>query len=329
MSNNYEGVFVFAEQKNSSIHRVTYELLGKGRELADKLDVPLLCGVFGPRSMELDELIYRGADKVYHITHDELFLYPEEMIYSKNIVKLLHDIKPEICLFGATNFGRAIAPRIAAKMEAGLTADCTGLDIDEDGGLIQIRPAFSENILAHIRSKGKPQMATVRYKEFDEAQRDKSRTGEIIKLDPVEIKNSAVKVLEEIISADINITDAEIVVVAGKGLKTPDDMKLISALAEALGGVVGASRPLVEEGYATKAQQIGYSGNRVKAKLYVACGVSGAPQHIAGMVECENIIAINSDPSAPIFKVADYGIVGNLYQVIPELMDTIMPKKNT
>lgn len=328
MNNEFKGVFVFAEQKNGNIHRVSYELLGKGRELADKLNVELVCGVFGPKGMNVQELVYHGADKVFYGSHDSLFDYPEEMTYCANIVNLLKDITPEVCLFGATSFGRSIAPRIAAEMESGLTADCTGLDIDDDGGLIQIRPAFSENILAHIRSKSKPQMATVRYKEFNESVKNIEHLGKIINVDVVSIDNPQVTVLQEIMGEDFDITSANVVISAGKGLKTPDDMKLIYELAEVMGGKVGVSRPLVEEGYSSKSHQIGYSGNRVKPKVYVACGISGAPQHLAGMKDSNYIIAINSDPSAPIFKIADYGIVGDLYEVIPQFIASIKNKKN-
>ncbi len=328
MNSEFKGVFVFAEQKNGVIHRVSYELLGKGRELADKLNVELVCGVFGPAGMNVEELLYHGADKVYYGAHDSLFHYPEEMIYATNTVNLLNEIRPEVCLFGATSFGRAIAPRIAAEMDSGLTADCTGLDIDDDGGLIQIRPAFSENILAHIRSKSKPQMATVRYKEFDESPRNIESKGEIIAVDVVNIENPQVTVIEELIGEDFDITSAKVVISAGKGLRSPEDMKLIYELAEVMGGEVGTSRPLVEEGFANKAHQVGYSGNRVKPKVYIACGISGAPQHIAGMKDSDYIVAINSDPSAPIFKVADCGIVGDLYDVIPQLIASINSKRN-
>lgn len=324
----HKGVMVFGEQKKGKIHKVTYELLGKACELAAKLDEQVYCCVVGPSGIQVDELIFRGADKVFYVKDDDLFELPEVLTYAKNIVRVIEDVKPEICLFGATSFGRSLAPRVAAALKCGLTADCTGLEIDAgDGKLIQIRPAFSENILAHIKSKVLPQMSTVRYKEFDEAVRDSSRKGQVKTYEPIRIADPMIEILEEIQKEEFSIADAKVVVSAGKGLKSPEDFKLIRELAEALGGVVGSSRPLVEEGFISKAHQVGYSGNRVKPKLYVACGVSGAPQHIAGMKESEMIFAINTDPSAPIFNIADYGIVGDLYEVVPKLVEKINSRK--
>lgn len=324
----YSGVMVFVEQKNKEIHRVSYELLGKARELADQINEEVVCCLCGPSGIDANELIYRGADKVFHVRDEEIFGDPEVMTYVENVVKIIEKKKPEICLFGATSFGRSLAPRVAATLKCGLTADCTGLAIDEeDLKLVQIRPAFSENILAHIKSQHLPQMATVRYKEFDEAKRDESRTGEIIDFSSVAIKNNPIEVLEEITEEVFNITDARVVVSVGKGLKSPEDLKMIEELAAVLGGVVGSSRPLVEDGFVSKAHQVGYSGNRVKPNLYIACGISGAPQHQAGMKEADMILAINSDPSAPIFNIADYGIVGDLYDIVPQMIEKIKNKK--
>lgn len=325
----YSGVLVFAEQKNGEIHKVSYELLGKARALADQLNEEVYCCLCGPEGIPANELILRGADKVFYVKDEDAFAVPEVMTVVKNLVQVIEEKRPEICLFGATSFGRSIAPRVAATLQCGLTADCTGLEIDdEDKKLVQIRPAFSENILAHIKSQYLPQMATVRYKEFDESRRDESRSGEIIEIQSARIENNPIEILEEITEEEFNITDAHIVVSAGKGVKSSEDMKLIEELAEVLGGVVGSSRPLVEDGFVTKAHQVGYSGNRVKPSLYVACGISGAPQHLAGMKESDMILAINSDPSAPIFNVADYGIVGDLYEVLPKMIEKIRKKKS-
>ena len=319
----YKGILIFAEQKNNKIHKVAYELLGKGRELADKLGCSLSTVVLAPESVDIQELIYRGADKVYHITNEEIFNKPDELVYSENIVKLINDIKPEVCLFGATSFGRSLAPRIAAILGTGLTADCTDLQIDEDMKLLQVRPAFSENILAHIKSDTYPQMSTVRYKEFDEAIRDENKSGEIIKLKAINSNNNAIEILEELTKENISIADAKVVVAAGMAVKSPEDLNMVKELAELLGGEVGASRSLVEAGIISKDHQVGYSGNRVKPSIYIACGISGAPQHLAGMKESGVIIAINNDPSAPIFNVADYSIVGDIYKIIPELISAI------
>ncbi len=319
----YSGVLVFAEQKTNTIHKVSYELLGKGRELSEKIGCSLNAVILGPEEINVQELIYRGADKVYHIAHDNAFNKPDELIYAENIVDLIENINPEICLFGATTFGRSLAPRVAASLKTGLTADCTDLKVDDDMKLIQIRPAFSENILAHIKTDTYPQMATVRYKEFEEAKKDTSRMGEIVKVQPVKICNDLIEILEEISNENINIQDAKVVVAAGVSVKNSEDLKLIKELADLLGGKVGASRALVEKGIISKDHQVGYSGNRVKPNIYIACGISGAPQHLAGMKESDVIIAINNDPSAPIFNVADYSIVGDMYKIIPEIISAI------
>ena len=323
----YSGVLIFAEQRNNSIHKVAYELLGKGRLLANKLNCELWTVVLGPKDVETNELIMRGSEKVFHIVDEEIFSVPDEVAYTENLVKFINEIKPEICLFGATTFGRSLAPRIAAILETGLTADCTDLNIDDDYKLIQIRPAFSENILAHIKSDKYPQMATVRYMEFDEAERDEKRSGEIVLIDSVKTHGSQIEILEEISKEKINIADAKVVVAGGASLKSAEDLKMIKELAEILGGEVGASRALVETGIISKSHQVGYSGNRVKPTIYVACGISGAPQHLAGMKESDVIIAINNDPSAPIFNVADCGIVGDMYKIIPELIEKIKIRK--
>ncbi|AOY75777.1 electron transfer flavoprotein subunit alpha/FixB family protein [Clostridium formicaceticum] len=322
----HRGILVFAEQKDGRIHKVTYELLNKGRTLAESLEVPVYAIALGPKNMEVEELIYRGADEVFY-GEEDAFNQPDELLYKENIVALINRIKPEICLFGATTFGRSLAPRVAGSLETGLTADCTELKIDEDGKLIQIRPAFSDNILAHIKTKTYPQMATIRYKEFSEAKRDGQRQGKITKIEAILLENPAVRILKQLQSNEIDISEAEVVVAGGRGLKSSEDFHMLKELAALLGGVVGASRAVVEEDYISSDHQVGYSGNRVKPKLYIACGISGAPQHLAGMREAENIVAINTDPSAPIFNIADVGIVGDLYEVIPMLINKINNQK--
>jgi len=313
-----EGVWIYCEQEKGEIHPVSYELLKKGRELADNLNTDLTALFLTPDGQDAQELIYRGADKVYLLEHD-CFDDPNENPFRKNIVKLVEEDKPEIFLMGATHFGRSLAPRVASALETGLTADCTGLKID-DGEFVQIRPAFTGNILAHISTDRCPKMSTVRYKEFDEFEKDSSREGEIIEKEPVGYTEENIKILEEIIEEDVNIQEAEIVVSAGRGLKDPQDFEMIEEICSEVGGKVGSSRPLVDEGWISRNHQVGYSGNRVKPNLYIACGISGAPQHLAGMKESEIIVAINTDPSAPIFDHADYGIVGDLYEVLPELV---------
>jgi electron transfer flavoprotein alpha subunit len=315
----YRGILVIAEQNNNIIHKVSYELLNKAKELSQALDVPLNCLLLGNDGTDVTELNYRGADTVFFM-NSKIFSYADEYLYKKNIVEFINKNKPEIILIGATNFGRSLAPRIAAALKTGLTADCTNLKIDEEGHLIQIRPAFSDNILAYIKTAKYPQMATIRYKEFPESERNLNNKINIVKLNPYFYNNDKTKVIKTIFDGDVNITEAEIVVAAGRGIKKKEDLKLIETLAQKLGGVLGVSRALVDAGIASSSYQVGYSGNRVKPKIYIACGISGAPQHLAGMKESELIIAINSDPSAPIFSIADYGYVGDIYEIIPNLI---------
>lgn len=322
MSEEAEGVWTLAEQRDGELHSISYELLGKGRELADKLETELCSILLTSEGSSAEELIYRGADKVF-LCEDPTFNSPTETLYKENIVSLVEEKKPEIFLIGATNFGRSLAPRVAAALETGLTADCTGLDIDEEGNFVQIRPAFTGNILAHIATDSYPKMSTVRYREFDEAVRNPGREGEVIEVEPVEVEEERVKILKVSEEEEINLEDARIVISGGRGLKDSSDFELLEELAELLGGVVGSSRPLVDDGWISREHQVGYSGKRVKPTLYLACGISGASQHLAGMKDSDIIVAINSDPSAPIFDVADYGIVGDLYDVVPKLIERL------
>ncbi len=319
---NFSGILIFAEQQDGIIHRVSYELLNKARELADRLQCQVFAAVLGPNDMNVDELIYHGADRVYYMASD-VFNQPLEFQYQKNLLLLIEDIRPEIILFGATPFGRSLAPRISAALGTGLTADCTGLEIDESDNFIQIRPAFSEHILAHISTETYPRIATIRYKEFPEGLRDTSRKGEIVKREPVVVEGDSVKIIEKLKEQQVNITEAEVIVAGGKGIKRAEDFKLLKELAELLGGTIAASRDLVDEGFISREYQVGYSGNRVKPKIYFACGISGAPQHLAGMKDSETIVAINTNPSAPILAIADYAIIGDLYQVLPALIEEI------
>lgn len=322
MDDKSEGVWILAEQRNGEIHPISYELLGKGRELADKLETEVCSLLLTDDGSSAKELVYHGADKVY-LCEDPAFDSPQELVFKKNIVKLVEEKKPEIFLIGATNFGRSLAPRVAAALETGLTADCTGLEIDEEYNFIQIRPAFTGNVLANINTSSYPQMSTVRYREFEKANRDPERKGEIINVKPVTLESERVEILEEAGGEKVNLEDAQVVVSGGRGLKDPSDFELLEELAELLGGKVGSSRPLVDDGWINREHQVGYSGKRVKPNLYIACGISGASQHLAGMKDSDLIVAINSDPSAPIFNVADYGIVGDLYEVVPELIEKL------
>lgn len=322
----YTNVLVFGEQVDGKISPVVYELLGKGRQLADKLGQDLECVVLGD---DMDpaarELIYYGADRVYLFDSPRLAVFRDDP-YIQILSRLVQEIKPSILLLGATNLGRSLAPRLAVRLRAGLTADCTGLDIDENGNLLQTRPAFGGNVMATILCEStRPQMATVRYKVMKRAQRDEGRTGEVIVrdvddgslMDRIEVLQSNRE------SGEQSITEADIIVSGGKGLGGPAGFELVGQLAELLGGAVGASRAAVDDGWIEYRHQVGLSGKTVRPKLYIACGISGSVQHLAGMQTSDVIVAINKDPQAPIFKVADFGIVGDLYEVIPKIVDLL------
>ena len=322
------GVLVFAEQENGEIHNVVYELLGKGRELADRLGKSLCTVLLGYGLEEsARELIYYGADKVFLFDHPSLREF-NVIRYKQNIVKLVKEVQPEIFLIGATRIGRSLAPRIAASLKTGLTADCIDLDLDEKGNLVQIRPAFSGNIMAQIKTGTKPQMATVRYKVMKPIDKNPDRNGEIVKKNVEFIKDTGIKILGKVSVGEVNISEADTIVAAGRGLKSPEDFKLLKELANLLGGVVGSSRPLVDAGWISKEHQVGFSGNTVKPKVYIAFGISGSPQHLFGMRYSDIIIAVNKDPSAPIISVSDYYVIGDLYEIIPQLIRELKKIRN-
>lgn len=317
------GVMTFAEQEDGKIHPISYELLGKGREIADELGVELSCVLLGFQieKEEIDELIYRGADSVFLYDHPSLKEF-DPVRYKQNIVRLLSEKRPEIFLIGATHLGRSLGPRIAAALNTGLTADCTDLKLNERE-LIQIRPAFVGSILAYIRTTTRPQMSTIRYRIMKERERDLSRKGKVIKEDAEVIRDTGLQIINKEKIGGADLARAEVIISGGKGLKEMGDFKLLKELADLCGGVVGSSRVLVDKGWIGKEHQVGFSGNIVKPRLYLSCGISGSPQHLAGMRNSDVIVAVNTDASAPIFKVADYGIVGDLYEVVPRLIDEL------
>ncbi len=325
---SYKNIWVYAEQRQGELTPVVIELLGEGKKLAAVKGIKLNAILLGHKVDHLvDELAAYGAETVYYADDALLENYTTEG-YTKVIVDAVNEIKPEIILIGATHIGRDLAPRLASRLDTGLTADCTQLEIDEeDGKIMQTRPAFGGNIMATIICPdNRPQMSTVRPGVMDKAVKDESKKAELVKLD-VKLAQSDIrtKVLEIVKSAGekVSLTDANVIVTGGKGLGTPDGFKLIQELADKLGGVVGSSRAAVDAGWIDRAHQVGQTGTTVKPNLYVACGVSGAIQHLAGMKESDIIVAINVDEDAPIFKVADYGIVGDLYKVIPEMLEAI------
>jgi len=322
----YQGVWALSEQKNGKVHSVSYELLNRGRELAEKLGVPLSTVLLGNNieESEIQGLIYRGADQVYTVNHHSLEHFLAEP-YQKVLTFLIKQFQPEIVIAAATTTGRTIMPYVATQMFAGLTADCTVLDIEEEtGNLLQTRPAIGGNILATIKTPtARPQMATVRPKSMKLAERDTSRTGEIIPVNVPEDHFSSRVKFEEFVpdtSQSIPLQEADIVISGGRGLAKGEKFSLIRKLAGVIGGEVGASRDAVDRGWIEYPHQIGLSGKTISPKLYVACGISGAIQHIAGMQTSETIVAINKDPDAQIFRLADFGIVGDLFEVIPVLI---------
>jgi len=318
-------VWIFAEQRNGKIARVVFELLSKGRELADKLNVRLAALLLCQKDCGSNELVAYGADKVYLAENEKLKNYKTDF-YTKIITDLIKKEKPQIVIYGATHIGRDLAPRIAQRIATGLTADCTGLDIDQDGLLLQTRPAFGGNIMAQIKCKTMPQMSTARPGVFKLANKDEKRKGEIINVKPdISEKESLTSVLDVIKAAKkrVNLEEAKIIISGGRGLCNKDNFKMIEELANLVGAEVGASRAVVDAGWVGKDHQVGQTGKTVRPKLYIACGISGAIQHRAGMQNSEIIIAINKDPSAMIFSIADYGIVADVKHFIPALIEEL------
>ena len=324
----YRGVWVFAEQRDKELLNVSIELVGEGRKIADELKVPLTAVLLGKDIDNLAEkLVKYGADEVLYGDHELLDVYTTDG-YTSVIYDLIKERKPEIMLIGATNIGRDLGPRISARVHTGLTADCTKLDVDlENRRLMQTRPAFGGNLMATIICPDhRPQMSTVRPGVMEKAKYDEKRQGSIIKFIP-ELKDSDIraKVVEVVKGgkAEVQLEDSKIIVSGGRGLGNPEGFKLIEDLAKKLGGVVGASRATVDAGWIEHGHQVGQTGKTVRPSLYIACGISGAIQHLAGMQESKVIVAINKDKDAPIFKIADYGIIGDVYEILPLLIESL------
>lgn len=320
----HKGIWVFAEQKKGKVQPVVYELLGKAKDLARFLDAEVSGVLLGDRlDEEIQELICRGADKVYVVENFQLANFQDEP-YTNTVVELIRKYKPEIILCPATLIGRALISRVAVKIRAGLTADCTGLEIDPERKiLLQTRPAFGGNIMATIISPNfRPQMATVRHKVFPESPRDMKRKGKIIydNFDDFLLK-SRTKLLDIVdeIESTVNLSEANIIISGGRGLQSAENFRLIEDLARVLAAAVGASRAAVDAGWKPYSHQIGQTGRTVSPNIYIACGISGQIQHLVGMQSAKIIVAINKDPDAPIFKVATYGIVGDLFEILPAL----------
>jgi electron transfer flavoprotein alpha subunit len=331
----YRGVWVVVEQYDSIPAKVSWELLGTGADLAKDLDVPLSAIVIGHNVEHLShDSFEHHADRVI-ILDDPVYRHYRTQPYSEAICHLIEKYRPEVILMGATAQGRDLAGAVATVVKTGLTADCTGLAIDADRNLMQTRPAFGGNIMATIMcDKFRPQMATVRPHVMQMPEPVTGRTGEIIR-DPFapQEHDVLVKVLEVLLDRDgkdqVDVAAAEIIVSGGRGLMSKDNFALLQELADELGGVVGASRSAVDAGWISHSRQVGQTGKTVRPRIYLACGISGAIQHMVGMQDSDVIIAINRDPEAPIFQVATYGVVGDLFQLIPEFISRIRTHKGS
>ena len=324
----YRDVWVFCETAEGRLRSVGLELIAEGRELADALGEHLVAVLIGHEIENLaEQLIHYGADKVL-VVDEKIFENYTSDAYTIALTSLIAPRKPAVVLLGATSHGREFGPRVAARLGLGLTADCTGLEIDEDRQLVQTRPAFGGNIMAEILSPyTRPQMSTVRPNVFKPNEPDTSRTGEIekVKIDisPVQVRTQVLDRVKEAIEGMKSVEEADIVVCSGRGIKDPANLELPKQLAQLLDAAIGGSRPIVDLGWLPPTQQVGQSGRTICPKLYFALGISGQIQHLAGMSSSDIVVAVNKDPDAPIFSVADFGIVGDLFQVVPEIIEEI------
>ncbi|MGI6141221.1 MAG: FAD-binding protein [Caldicoprobacterales bacterium] len=332
--NNWKGILVFAEQLEGQIHPVTLELIGKSKELASKMNHPVTCIFIGHKIKEKAEgLLEYGLDKVFVYDHKE-FEYYRGDIYTNAFEHCITRSKPSIVLVGATSVGRSLAPRVATRFRTGLTADCTTLDVKENSDLIQIRPAFGGNIMAQIVTEhSRPQFATVRYKVMEKAQKEINLPVSILsemqdKLEFCSLPKNKMKSSIEVLNVipkekELSISEAEVIVAGGRGIRDKKDLAMLEELAQLLGGQTAVTRPLVEAGWAPYTKQIGLSGRTVRPRLIITCGISGAVQFTSCMNSAQCIIAINKNKNAPIFKTAHYGIVGDLYEIVPQLCGMI------
>ena len=328
----YKGVLVFIEQRNKEVQKVSMELLGKGRSLADTLGVSVTAALLGHDVTDIArDLIVHGADKVVIADNKMLELFVTEP-YTKALVGIIKQENPEIVLFGATSIGRDLAPRVSARVHTGLTADCTSLDIeDETNNLLMTRPAFGGNIMATIACPDfRQQMSTVRPGVMQKMASDHNRKGEIVAFDAkLEASDMNVEILEYVkeTKAKANIDEAGMLISAGRGVGGKDNLGPLYELADTIGGLVSGSRAVIDAGWLDKDRQVGQTGKTVRPEVYMACGISGAIQHVAGMEESELIIAVNKNPDAAIFEVADLGLVGDVAKILPLVTDLIKKVK--
>lgn len=323
---SWQGIAVYVDHVESEIHPVTLELIGKAKELAAALNFPVYCLFIGSNIKDkAQELLYYGVDEVFVYDYPELNHFRIEP-YTAAFADFIEKIKPSSILVGATTIGRSLAPRVAARFKTGLTADCTTLEIKENTDLVQIRPAFGGNIMAQIICPNRrPQLATVRYKVMNAPQKQAEPSGKITVCEAEQAKfASLIEVLQVTRKEnEDNIADAEVIIAVGRALKAEKDMAMVEELANLLDAKIAGTRPLVEAGWISAKQQIGLSGRTVKPKLIITMGISGAVQFAAGMKSSEQILAINKDPNASIFNIAHYGIVGDIYEIVPQLIEDI------
>ena len=328
----YQGVWIWVEQFQGEAGSISWEMAGQGRKLADQLGTTLTACVLGHNVEHIaKEAIACGADRVFLVDDPTLSVYRTDP-YARCLVELVRKYKPEIFLLGASSRGRDLAGAVATQLYTGLTADCTGLDIEpETNLLLQTRPAFGGNIMATIKCPNhRPQMCTVRHRVFEMPVPDPTRQGQIVREKAIMVEEDiASKVVDFITEeGEVNLADAKIIVSGGRGVKGPEGFEPIRKLAEVLGGAVGSSRAAVDAGWIPYAHQVGQTGRTVRPDLYIACGISGAIQHQAGMKTSKVIVAINKDPEAPIFQIANYGIVGDLFKVVPALTEAFRKRLN-
>lgn len=332
--NEYKGIFVFAQQVDNKLHNVALELVGKAKELAKDLDTQVTAVLLGHNlKNEITHLEHHGADRIICVDNEMLETYMTEP-YAYVMNEIIKKYKPEIVIYGATAIGRDLAPRVSARIHTGLTADCTKLEINpENKDLMMTRPAFGGNIMATIECPNhRPQMATVRPGVMQKLPSDTNAKAEIIKEDiqiPAECKNVEILEVVKIQQEKMNIQDAKVLISGGRGMGGAENFPELEELANLFGGTVSSSRAAVDAGWTAKDRQVGQTGQTVRPNLYVACGISGAIQHLAGMEESEIIFAINKDKSAPIFEVADYGIVGDVHKIIPALIEEVKKVQST
>jgi electron transfer flavoprotein alpha subunit len=328
----HEGVWVWVEQFRGKACSISWEIAGEGRRIADQLQTMLTACVLGHDVENIArEAIEYGADRVFLVDDPTIATY-RTIPYANQLVELVREHRPDVFLLGASARGRDLAATVAAQLYTGLTADCTELHVDPESRLLrQTRPAFGGNIMATIICPNhRPQMATVRHRVFEMPEPDPSRVGQVVRI-PASVTEDqiATKVTDFITEeGQVNLADAKIIVSGGRGVRGPEGFAQIRKLAEVLGGAVGASRAAVDAGWIPYAHQVGQTGRTVRPDLYVACGISGAVQHLAGMGTAEVIVAINKDPEAPIFDVADYGVLGDLFEIVPALTEEIRKRQS-